>query len=255
MRSGKGTIAKILRQLLGAGNVAGPTLGSLATHFGLQSLIGRPLAIIADARLSGRTDQAIVVERLLSISGEDVQTVDRKHREPWTGILPTRVLVLTNELPRLTDTSGALASRFIVLTMKQSWLGKEDVHLYERLLPELPAILGWALDGLDRLRDRGRFAPPQSSINAIQDLEDLSSPVGAFLRDRCVVGQGRSVACTRLYEAWTTWCKEQGREHPGTTQTFARDLHAAIPGLGSTRPTTDDGRVRMYEGVGLRGGL
>ena len=27
----------------------------------------------------------IAVERLLSISGEDTITVDRKYREPWTG--------------------------------------------------------------------------------------------------------------------------------------------------------------------------
>ena len=54
---------------------------------------------------------SIVVERLLSISGEDTLTVDRKYREPWTGQLPTRIVILSNELPRLTDSSGALASR------------------------------------------------------------------------------------------------------------------------------------------------
>ena len=56
----------------------------------------------------------MVVERLLSVSGEDSLTIDRKYREPWTGRLPTRFVVMTNELPRLSDSSGALASRFIV---------------------------------------------------------------------------------------------------------------------------------------------
>ena len=36
------------------------------------------------------------IERLLSISGEDDQTVNRKYQSHWTGRLRTRVLVLTN---------------------------------------------------------------------------------------------------------------------------------------------------------------
>jgi putative DNA primase/helicase len=68
-RSGKGTIARVLTALLGNGNVAGPTLASLGTNFGLSPLFGKPLAVVSDARLaSSNTHQ--VVERLLSISGE-----------------------------------------------------------------------------------------------------------------------------------------------------------------------------------------
>jgi putative DNA primase/helicase len=113
-RSGKGTIARVLTGILGRHNVAAPTLAGIATNFGLQPLIDKPLGIVSDARLSGKTDRSIVVERLLSISGEDSITVDRKYRDPWTGRLPTRFLILTNELPKLMDSSGALASRFIV---------------------------------------------------------------------------------------------------------------------------------------------
>ena len=144
-RSGKGTIARVLTGLLGSENVCGPTLGSLGTNFGLWPLLHKRLAIISDARLSGRTDQAVVVERLLSVSGEDSITVDRKHLQPWTGKLPTRFLILTNELPKLTDSSGALAGRFIILSLTKSWYGREDHDLTERLLEELPGILNWSI--------------------------------------------------------------------------------------------------------------
>ena len=116
-RSGKGTIGRVLTGLLGAHNVAAPTLAGLTQNFGLQNLIGKPLALVSDARLSSKADGTIAVERLLSISGEDVLTVDRKYRDPWTGRLPSRFLVLTNELPRFTDASGALASRFVILVL------------------------------------------------------------------------------------------------------------------------------------------
>ena len=60
------------------GNVAGPTLASLGANFGLSPLIGRPLAVVSDARLAGANVHQIV-ERLLSISGEDLLTIDRKY--------------------------------------------------------------------------------------------------------------------------------------------------------------------------------
>jgi hypothetical protein len=146
-RSGKGTIGRVLTGLLGAGNVAAPTLAGLQTNFGLAPLIGKPLAIISDARLSGRADQQAIVERLLSISGEDFITIDRKYRAAWTGCLPTRFMIMTNELPRLGDSSGALANRFIVLTLERSFLGNEDIHLTDKLLTEMPQILHWSIVG------------------------------------------------------------------------------------------------------------
>lgn len=60
-RGGKGTIGRVLTGLLGAHQVAAPTLASLSTNFGLQPLIGRPLALISDARLSTKADSKIVV--------------------------------------------------------------------------------------------------------------------------------------------------------------------------------------------------
>ena len=81
-RSGKGTIARVLTGLLGMHNTAAPTLAGLTQNFGLQPLIGKPLAIISDARLGTRADNMIAVERLLSISGEDTLTIDRKYRDP-----------------------------------------------------------------------------------------------------------------------------------------------------------------------------
>jgi len=153
-RSGKGTIARIMTALLGRDNVCGPTLASLGQNFGLAPLIGKQAAVIADARLGARADQVAVAERLLSISGEDSITIDRKFLPAWTGRLSARFVILTNELPRLTDASGALASRFIVLTLAQSFYGREDHTLAGRLLPELPGILNWSIEGWERLQAR-----------------------------------------------------------------------------------------------------
>lgn len=251
-RGGKGTIGRVLRQLLGPEHVCAPTLASLGTQFGMSTLIDKPLAIISDARIGGRTDTSVVVERLLSISGEDTISVPRKFLPDWTGPLPTRFMVLTNELPRIEDSAGAFISRFIVLTLRESFFGKEDHELSERLMLELPGILNWALDGLDRLRARGRFVQPSAADDMIREFEELSSPIAAFVRDRCRLDAGACTPCDQLFAEWGHWCLASGREHPGTVQTFGRNLRAAVPAIGDSRPNIGDKRVRCYDGIRLR---
>jgi putative DNA primase/helicase len=248
-RSGKGTIARVLTRLVGISNACAPTMASLASNFGMQPLLGKTLAIISDARLSGRTDAAVVVERLLSISGEDAQTIDRKNLPHVTCKLPVRFVVLTNELPRLNDPSGALVSRLIVLGLTESWYGKEDTKLTAGLLAELPGILLWAAEGLLRLRDRGYFVQPEAGKKLIGELEDLTSPIGAFLRECCEVGPAYEVYIRDLFERWKRWCEEKGRKDHGNEQTFGRDLRAALPTIDVQQPRVGGQRIRKYVGI------
>jgi len=245
-RSGKGTIARVLTCMLGRDNVANPTLSGLSSQFGLAPLIDKRAAIISDARLGPRTDAYTVAERLLSISGEDALTIDRKYREPWTGCLGVRFLILTNELPRIADASGALASRFVVLQLRNSFYGKEDHELTDKLVTELPGILNWSLRGLDRLRERGYFQMPQSSTDAIHQLEDLASPIAAFLRDWCVIDAQAAVNVKVLYGAWKAWCEQQGQSARSNI-VFGRDLRACVAQLS----ISGVGAQRRYVGVGL----
>lgn len=251
-RSGKGTIARILTALLGHDSVTAPTLASLATNFGLSPLIGKSVAIIGDARLSGKADQSAIAERLLSISGEDSITIDRKFQTAWTGRLGVRFVIMSNELPRLSDASGALASRFLVLTMTNSFYGKEDRGLGYRLLTELPGILNWARDGYMRLRKRGYFLPPESAQEAVEELEALGSPIAAFVKERCTVAPGQRCPAEDVFDAWKSWCEANGRREAGTVQSFGRDLRAAVTGLRVSQPRIGGFQVRHYEGIALQ---
>lgn len=236
-RCGKGTLARVLTAVVGAANVAAPTLSGLGQNFGLAPLIGKSVAVVGDARFRGK-GQTDVVERLLSISGEDVMTVDRKNRDAWTGKIPARFMVLTNELPRFNDASGAIASRFIIFTMTESFLGREDTGLAGRLEAELPGILNWALEGLARITAGGRLTVPQASAEAMLALQELASPITAFTREACDEGVDLTVEKATLYAAYKTWCQENGHHAAALVQFFV-DLKAAHPGMRDVRPRTD----------------
>ncbi len=54
-----------------------------------------------------------------------------------------------------------------------------------------------------------------------------------------------------MFDHWKEWCGEQGRDRPGTLQTFGRDLRAAVPGLNTSQPRFGGRRERHFEGIGL----
>jgi putative DNA primase/helicase len=256
-RGGKGVIARILSALIGRRNVCGPTLNSLGGDFGLAPLLGKSLAVISDARFVGKNG-GIVVERLLSISGEDMLTVNVKYREQWNGKLSCRLHVISNELPKLGDASTAIVGRFVLLPLSRSWLGKENHGLEAELRAELPGILNWSLDGLERLTfaNGNRFTRVAAADEAIVTMRDLASPVGAFVREQCVVspfnddGSNREIGVDDLYAAYKLWC--EGSEHPKSPKAvFGRDLRAAVSSVRKSRPW-GGGRKPVYVGISLR---
>lgn len=250
-RAGKGTISEVLHALVGS-NYTAPTLASIGREFGMQSLIGKTLAVISDARIGGKADLAAIAENLLRITGEDTVSVPRKFLSDWTARLRVRFVILSNELPALVDQSAALSGRFIILRLTKSFYGQEDQTLRARIIAEMPGIILWALSGLDRLRARGHLVQPKSAQEMVEQLETLASPIKCFITDKCVMVPGASIECGRLFTAWVDWAREQGRDHPGTSPLFGRNLSSAFPQIRTTQPRINGKRERHYEGLRLR---
>ena len=108
----------------------------------------------------------------------------------------------------------------------------------------------WAVEGLKRLRERGRFVQPASGVEVSRRLVELSSPVTAFVQDGCDLAPDKTVGKRLLFEAWRQWCAECGHE-PGSVATFGRNLMAAFPAVQSSRPREGNSRVTAYVGIGL----
>jgi putative DNA primase/helicase len=245
-RSGKGTIVHVLEQLLGEDNCVFPTLSSLGGEFGRWPLIDKKLAAITDARISSKADTHKIAELLLSISGGDRQTINRKNQAFWTGRLNVRFLITTNVLPAIRDASGTIATRYVLLKLTETFLGREDLNLKATLAQEMSGILNWALDGLDGLRKRGFFRTPASSQDSIQELEDAAEPVRAFLREWCEQGPTQRVNVKTIYHVYRRWAEENGHGVLAKNS-FGRALREQMPKL----KTTGVGAKRQYVGVAL----
>jgi putative DNA primase/helicase len=258
-RGGRGTIGRVIGGLVGEENLTGSSFVDFMSEFGLEDWIGKKVALFPDAKLEGATKAQLerIAERFQSITGEDKIAVNPKGKKYISRRLNTRVVVLANSLLRFHDNSGALAGRFLIWQMTRTFEGQKDTALTDKLLAELPGILNWALDGLDRLRGRGwEFNQHASGEGLAGALRDLASLIRSFVKDRCALLPTAECTVDDLYSAYRGWCASQGL-FAGGKEAFSRDIRAAFPGLHDSRPrkvggVANEGRKTVLRGICLR---
>jgi putative DNA primase/helicase len=268
-RSGKGTIQRVLGALIGQDNSTGYSLERLATEFGPSALVNKAVALVGEVELSANPQRAKIVEVLKSIIGEDSISINKKYDAQFPSLrLPTRFVIASNSVPRLLDASGALAHRFLFVPFEMSFVGREDIHLEEKLLAELPGIANWALAGLKRLRAAGgKFTLGAGHKRLASQYAADTSPIMAWVRSEmvvhrradpgdlppeCLTSASVSIGKTDAYELYVEWCESHDIE-PTRPAWFGRDLKTLIPKLQEGRDTKADGsRPMVYRGIGVR---
>lgn len=251
-RCGKGTAARVLKSLLGEDSWCAPVLARLGESFGLEGMVGKRLAVMGDVKWTSRhVVQAVPI--LLGVSGEDGFTVERKYRSDWVGKIGARFMLMSNDGPAFTDASGALAGRMVYVAFRQSFLGREDHDLGNRLILELPGILNWALDGLDRLnKQNGVFSQSANSLELRGEVDRDSSPVAAWVDDRCELEPGYEMTLEALFQGYRDWLAGEHIDLKPSAPRFSRDLQSAFREHGVTvvrKATGHGGKHRVVTGI------
>jgi P4 family phage/plasmid primase-like protien len=177
------------------------------------------------------------------ISGESV-LVDIKFKDPIT-ITPTaKVLWSMNDLPRVTDANNGIFRRVKVVRVPPLPEKKRDPAVKEAIAHEGPGILNWALEGLRRLNDRGWFVLPESVKAETEEFKASSDVEHGFIADACRLAPNSKVKSSKLYAAYSEWCKTNGHKPKSSTR-VSRDWER----LGFERSAQMDGRY--WNGVEL----
>jgi putative DNA primase/helicase len=95
---------------------------------------------------------------------------------------------------------------------KQSFFGREDIALRDKLEAELPGIANRCLAAYRRLCARGKFIQPRAGLELARKIEAKGNPYAAFMNE-CIVDDpgGRGVGCDAFFLAFQTWCRDAGR--------------------------------------------
>jgi putative DNA primase/helicase len=255
-RSGKGTIGRLLKGLLGNTSFIAVSLQTLGEDFGMQGLIGKKLALVPDVKLDRRANITRIMERLLTTVGEDDQSINRKNKDYWNGKLNIRWLILGNDIPQFrgTDENGALAARMVMLQMNESFFGREDFDLTTKLLAERAGILNWSMEGWRRLRSRGKFIQPVSGLDLLAQLRAATSTIGTFVLECCELGYEYRVEHDALWLAFCEWCEHSKIGVTWSKNTFSGALHDVFPDIVTYRPRdiSRPERPRWQYGIKLK---
>jgi P4 family phage/plasmid primase-like protien len=245
--NGKSVICTVLRQLLGAQNVSAVPLEFFEVRFQLAPTLGKLANVVPEM---GEIDR--VAEGVLKpfVSGDPMQ-FDRKNKEPITALPTARLTFATNMRPRFSDRSEGVWRRLVLVPFTVTIPpDRQDRKLGEKLIAELPGIFNWAIQGLQRLRERGHLIEPTASREAKEDYKRETNPARAFLEEKCEVDPRHEIPKEALYGEYRTWAEACGYRPLGLAQ-FAKEVHRLDPSIRAGRPRQDGKRTQVFEGIEL----
>lgn len=236
-RSGKSTFLRLLKATAGAKNTSAVTLHSLATdQFAAANLYGRMLNVAAD--LSNRHVEDLSLFKM--ITGEDVVQGNRKYGTQFEFTNQALVAFSANDLPTVSESSSAYIERMKPFNFPNSFAGREDKTLEERLMAELPGILARWVKAYGRFLKRGGYCASDEQTR--RDFEAKSDRVMQFFQDMTTVtpaeyGQklGADAATGRrdVAMAFNAWAERNGGSKMGERAFFNR--FANLPGITEVR--------------------
>ena len=239
-RSGKSTFLRLLRAVAGARNTSAVTLHNLATdQFAAANLYGKMLNVAAD--LSNKHVEDLSLFKM--ITGEDVVQANRKYGSQFEFTNQCLVAFSANELPTVSEASRAYAERMKPFSFPNSFAGREDKTLEDKLMSELPGIMARWVKAYGRFLARGGYARTDAATQA--NFEAKSDRVVQFFQDMCTVtettyGQklGTDAATGRrdVAIAFNAWAERNGGSKMGERAFFNR--FAQMDGITEVRVGT-----------------
>jgi putative DNA primase/helicase len=262
-RSGKGTSLRVCEWLGGSKAFISLDLDKWVENENSGApLIGKRVLAFPDVRLKeprwygqnldpGGVDYKSA-QRLLKITGGDKITLGRKYIGPWEGVLPGKVLWVSNKVPNFND--AVLPTRFVKLAFDVSFLNREDLALSDRLRGELAGIAGRCLAAYRRARERGGLIQPASGERLNREIAVGSDAFTQFVMECFVSDPKGEVTYIAAMKELRDWCNAHGRPELLKVQSNKiRKMISAIPGfMDITRAPRPKGEQRKMARIRLR---
>lgn len=203
--SGKSTLLFIIRDLIGDINCSSVPLKFLAHPQYTPLLINKLVNIDADVDKNAQEYEA---EFKKITTGEKV-SCNQKHIPTFEFVPQCKIIMAANEFPKITDHSSAFYTRLILIPCDRVFTEKEkNRDLADQLRAELPGILNWAIQGLQKLRARGMFEQHEFMREAVQELHDENNPVSKFFEETVITDVTADFYIEKgdLYSKYVAWC-------------------------------------------------
>lgn len=233
--NGKSVLLNVLEAMIGGCNTSHVEIAFLQSDFQRIKLLNSMVNICNDMKtdVSGTESffKAIVAGDPISGCYKGQDFVDFK---PFC-----KMVFSANRMLTAKDVDFSFIRRFCFVLFPVKFVDepcksnerRKDYGVINRLLPELPGIFNWAIQGLRNLLEQKRFSETCDQIQKTHELMTMSNPLLSFVED--VVGNGAphwkgTVYRKEVYEKYTEWCR-QTNTMPMSARAFWPRLKAIFP--------------------------
>jgi putative DNA primase/helicase len=222
--NGKGVFINTLAGIWGDYAVTAPMETFVVSHNDrhpteLAMLRGARLVVAQETEQGRGWDEA----KIKALTGGD-RIAARFMRQDFFEFVPQfKLLIAGNHKPGLRGVDEAIRRRLHLIPFRVTIPPEErDTHFADKLKPEWPGILQWALDGCLEWQRIG-LAPPAAVRDATDAYLAAEDAVANWLLECCEKSSVAQTELRDLYASWSKWCERTG-EHAGTQKSFSQAL-------------------------------
>lgn len=247
-RNGKGTILRLIRNLVPQEFVASVELQRFSTDkFAHAQLFNKIVNIVGDLSSKAMQDSGMFKQ----LTGQDQVSAEFKYGQAFNFTSEATLIFAANEMPGSPDTTTGFFERMLIVPFDKKSLKREEIDqtLEPRMAQELPGVLRKAVAGLQRAMKRGNFQQVQRCEDAISDYIGTSSEVAPWIAKNIVVTGEPSdrVPRKQLFELYLEHCRKTNAKSLDITSFYRRFESESGPAVSFIK----SGNNRDYSGVKL----
>jgi len=245
--SGKSTFLDTVNELLGEGTVASLTPQQLTgERFGPAELFGKWANIRNDIPKSTVKNTGMFKELIAG----DPMKAEKKNKDPFFFNPTAKHLFSANQLPEMEVDDEAFFRRILLVPFPETVPeGDRDKFLDEKLQAELPGILNWAIEGLQRLLGNGGFTGDRSPARTRETWSKWGDSVSRFAKYAITDGED-NISKSEMYSAFLEFCRQESI--PSDTQhKMTRELKQE--GFEDDRAYVNGSQKRVFTQVSWTG--
>jgi putative DNA primase/helicase len=247
--NGKSTFLNTIMSLLGDYAIATPTetfmkrSGDQITN-DIARLRGTRFVTTTEAEQGKRLSEPLIKQ----ITGNDRMTARFLYGEFFNFVPTFKIFMATNHKPIIKGTDYGIWRRIKLIPFTTTIAAEhQDKQLEKKLMGEGPGILNWLLEGAKRWSANG-LATPELVTKATDEYRGEMDVIGAFIKERCLLGPGCFIRARELFRVYQEWCDENN-EHACSERFFGLRLKE----LGLEQRRMSEGR--FWQGIMVRASM
>lgn len=205
--NGKGVLLDVLKNIVWEENCSSVGLHEMNKDQNVFLLFGKLVNFDSDMNHNVQLDSSQIKK---IVSGESI-VGKVVYQKPIIFAPYARLLIATNEMPYIKGSDHSIKRRFVFIHLKQSFIGREDPNLKQKLNEEKEEIFLWAIEGLKRLLKRDRFNIPEDLKNEMDKFIKENDSVAMYLESWSVeIRKDLFIPNPSLYNSYSVFCKRCG---------------------------------------------